>query len=475
MALYPGAREHDAFRLSARGRRLSPGGDRGPGAQRGSRRGLRGQGAGTRSAGAGPARAVPDRLHLRRPILQPVHAGGGCREGARAGAAPDEGQRHGAGGRPARGPGRAPVQRGGGAAGGEGPRRRAQDLPARLPGVLRGAVVLFGTRSATGGGSYSRNQCALRHRPPVCARGGSRRVPGRRSVRGPVGARAPEQRPRSGGSHRAPEPVRLHRRGGQGGLPAGARAPAVGAHALRLRLRRRRCAREHDGRRLRRPAHDRGERGPARGGGALPARRRADRGRRGHGAAARRAGAPDLLLRRRGSPRAVSAGGAPAHPLAPARQACADARPPPLRPLGSRHPRRPLPRGLLHPDRGPGPSPRAHRPEASGPGSLRRARLDARPPRGHGYVRPAEAAADGDPRRDHARLRDERPHAPERAPPGRRGPGRAAGDRHPRRLHPPHPGHRPGSRGPRERDLPEPAGARADPGAHGPRQQGRRA
>ena len=51
--------------------------------------------------------------------------------------------------------------------------------------------------------------------------------------------------------------------------------------------------------------------------------------------------------------------------------------------------------------------------------------------------------ARGHPRRDHARLRDDRAHPGERAPARRRRGGRAARDRHPARLRAAHPGHRP--------------------------------
>ena len=144
----------------------------------------------------------------------------------------------------------------------------------------------------------------------------------------------PSSAPRGGGRHRAPEPVRLQRawwprRITGGSWCASSRAarspptstPAPGVHE------------SHDRRRLRRPAADRGERGPARGGRALPARRRPDRGRRGHGAAARGAGAPDLVLRRRGSSAAAATGGWRSQPIPsplPGKLA-RPRRPPPLR------------------------------------------------------------------------------------------------------------------------------------------------
>ncbi len=81
-----------------------------------------------------------------------------------------------------------------------------------------------------------------------------------------------------------------------------------------LRLRQRRRPRVHHRPRLRRPPHGGGERRPPRRGRALPSRGRSHRDRRGHRAAARRAGAPDLVRRRGPRRRVATTGWCPSSP-----------------------------------------------------------------------------------------------------------------------------------------------------------------
>ena len=94
-----------------------------------------------------------------------------------------------------------------------------------------------------------------------------------RDLRGPLGPHPAQQPSRGGGGDGAPEPLRVQRAGGQGGVPPRAGQGAVRADAVRLRLREHRRARVHDRRGVRRPAAGRGERDPHRGGHALLPRR----------------------------------------------------------------------------------------------------------------------------------------------------------------------------------------------------------
>ena len=187
---------------------------------------------------------------------------------------------------------------------------------------------------------------------------------GGRDLRGPVGAGAAQQPPRRGGRHRAPEPVRLERAGGQGRVPPRAGQGAVG--------------------RARWPAyvyantgvHESttdvvfggqllvAENGDAAGGGrALQARRRPGRHRRGHRAPGRRARAADVVRRRRARPAAALPARRrwrPSPRPRPHRLRAARG-PASLRARGPRHARRALPGDLLHPDRRPGQAAGAHR------------------------------------------------------------------------------------------------------------------
>ena len=292
-------RDYSAVWLPAGGGGLPAREGGGPGEERGRDARLRGPGGRRRGAGGGLPRARPHRLHLRGPVLQPDDAGGGRGARARAGPARDGRPAHRPGARPAGAAGRPALQRGGGRPVGPHPGRRAEDLPPRLQGVLRGALVLLRARGARGRGAPRRPGGSLRHRHPVPAAGGPRRDARGRDLRGPLGADPPELAPRGRGRHRPAEPLGLERPRGQGRVPPRAGAPAVGPDALRLRLRQRRRPRVHDRPRLRGPPPGRRERRPPGRGRTLPPRRRAPGDRRGRGAAAGRARAPDLLRRRR--------------------------------------------------------------------------------------------------------------------------------------------------------------------------------
>ena len=145
-----------------------------------------------RRPGGRAPRALPHRLHLRRPLLQPDDPGGGRRARARAAPArdgapaPDRCSRWAC---PCRR--RPALQRGRGVPGRPRPGRRAQDLPAQLQGVLRGALVLVGARGARRRACASAGQAvpfgtdllfAARRRARRGARG--------RDLRGPLGARS---------------------------------------------------------------------------------------------------------------------------------------------------------------------------------------------------------------------------------------------------------------------------------------------
>ncbi len=97
-----------------------------------------------------------------------------------------------------------------------------------LQGVLRGALVLLGR-----GARLDEVEAGGRTSPPsgpTCSSPfrTSRRHARGRDLRGPLGPRPARAAPRGGGGHRAPEPLRLERARGQGGLP-----PRAGAASSR--------------------------------------------------------------------------------------------------------------------------------------------------------------------------------------------------------------------------------------------------
>ena len=240
--------------------------------------------------------------------------------------------------------------------------------------------------------------------------------------------------------------------------------PAVGAHARGLRLRQRRRPRVDDRPRVRRPPADRRERRAAGRGRALPPRRRARRDRRRRRAAARGARAPDLVRRAvHGAaarlPHAWRSRPMPAPAAAPP---AARDRPAPVRARRPRDARRALPRGVPGPDRGPRAAARARRRRSGvvlglsgGLDSTLALLVCARTFDLLGLPRRGILAVTMPGFGTTSRTLDS---ARRLADGVRRG---AARDRHPAGLRAAHQGHRARSEGPRERHLPEPAGARA--------------
>ena len=181
----------------------------------------------------------PHRLHLRRPLLQPDDARHGGRARPRAG--------------PARDGRRAtvvvvglPVLQGGRLFNAAAVLQAGRVLGVVPKTFLPGYKEYYEERwfssareAARGGGAPGRPAGPLRHGPPVPAARGPRRHPRRRDLRGPLGADPAELAARGGGRHPHPQPLGLERRRGQGRVPPGARPPAVGPHARRLRLRQR--------------------------------------------------------------------------------------------------------------------------------------------------------------------------------------------------------------------------------------------
>ncbi len=209
-----------------------------------------------------PARAVPDRLHLRRPVFAGDPAAGG-----RGGACADRGGQPGLEPacpyRAARAGGRQAVQLRGGGVRRAGAGAGAQALPAQLRRILRKALVQprAGCRPR---GRLPRAGGAVWRKAAVPVPAAARLLPRGRALRGSLGPAAAQHRPCAGRGHPHRQPLGQRRDGRQGRVPAAAGVRAVGPAFLRVPLRRRRTGRIQHRHGVCRPRPDRRER-PAAG------------------------------------------------------------------------------------------------------------------------------------------------------------------------------------------------------------------